>query len=149
MIAGLFNALYIILQCLHFSGMVNYMHDKINDYAQSYIALSSQLCKKSEEYTPERVLIHNRNIKKLDKLRAEIACDISIASAVYKILLKHPDPYIRQSAATVCLIHLKIHTDESVKVLQWVCRHGDRMAKMGAKMNLLIWSGQLNADRPF
>ena len=121
---------------------------KTNDYVDEYIILCSQLCKKAEDYTKEKVAKHNMAMKKIEKLKKHMYLDAQLTESVYSILLNCKDPYVQQTAATDCLL-LKIHVDASVKILKSISRCGDRMSAMEAKRTLLIWKGKINPSDPF
>lgn len=124
------------------------MKSKTNSYVDEYIMHCSELCKKVEDYTKEKVAQNNRAVKKLNKLRENMHMDIELTKEVYKILLNYEDIHIQQSAATDCL-RLNIYTNTSVKILKSISQSGDRMSAMGAERTLLIWEGKLSPDKPF
>ena len=125
-----------------------YMIYKVDDYVNEYVKLCSQLCKKEEDYTKENILLHNKAMKRLIKLKEKMYLDSQITSDVYDKLLCSNDPYIKQDAATECL-SLRIHTDASLAILKEIVRSGERMSAMSAKRTLLIWEGKLDPDSPF
>ena len=121
---------------------------KTNNYVDEYIMLCSQLCKKAEDYTKEKVAKHNIAMRKLTKLKEGMYIDDQLTENVYSILLNCEDGYVQQTAATDCLL-LNIHVDTSVEILKKISRGGNRMSAMGAKRTLLIWEGKLSPSDPF
>lgn len=83
------------------------MNKDLQYYVQTYLKLSSQLCRTSADYTKEKVKKNNIAMKKLYKLQEELYRDIQLTSAVYEVLLDNEDIFIRQCVATECL-RLKI-----------------------------------------
>ena len=120
----------------------------INDCVEEYIMLCSQLCKKAEDYTKEKVARHNVAMKKLNKLKKNMYMVPELAENVYRVLLNCEESYVQQTAATDCLM-INIHVDASVKILKRISSCGDRMSAMGAKRTLLIWEGKLSPSDPF
>ena len=110
--------------------------------------LCSQFCKEAEDYTKENVANHNKAIKKMNTLKKNIHDNAQLKEAVYGILLSNEDTYVRQSAATDCLL-MGIHIDAAVQILKNICKYGDRMSAMGAKRALLIWEGKLDPNDPY
>ena len=121
---------------------------KRNNYVDEYIVLCSQLCKKAEDYTKEKVSMHNSAMRRLNKLKKSMYVDNELTKDVYRVLLDCKDTYVQQTAATDCL-RLNIYIDLSVSILKKICRYGDRTSAMGARRTLLIWEGKLNPSDPF
>ena len=115
---------------------------------EKYINLCSLLCKDEEDYSRDRIKIHNKAMAELKRLADEIGADMPLAAKVYETLLYSQDAFIQQSAATDCL-QLKIHINQAIKTLKRIQKNGGRMAAMTAKRTLLIWNGKLNPDDPF
>lgn len=120
----------------------------IDNCVDKYVILCSQLCKTEEDYTKEKVSKHNIAMRKINKLKKSMYANPQLAEGVYGILLKCEDIYIQQTAATDCLL-LKIHIDESIKILKRISKCSNRMLSMGAKRTLLIWEGKLNPYDPY
>ena len=120
----------------------------LNYCVDEYIALCSRLCRKPEDYTKEKVAMHNKCMKKLNALKKDMYTDVQLTECVYSVLLNHKDIYVQQSAATDCLT-LNIHISKAIGILKWIIQHGDRMSAMGAKRTLLIWEGKIRASDPF
>ena len=124
------------------------MSREIYRYVEKYIELCSLLCKHEADYTKENIKIHNKAMKELNKLIAEISNDIEKAKCMYEVLLSQEDVHIKQLAATDCL-NFNIYVKEAVKILKKISTSGNRMASMGAKRTLRIWKGELDPSDPF
>ncbi len=122
--------------------------NKMIEFFDEYVKYVSQLCKKQEDYTKEKVAKHNKAVKNLLILKKQIKADKIIANEVYDLLLCYDDTNVQQSAATDCL-SLNIHIDKSLQILKNVSKNGDTMSSMSAKRTLLIWEGRLNPNSPF
>lgn len=124
------------------------MNNDLNEFVDEYIALCGQLCKKAEDYTRENVVTHNRAIKKLNALKDRAHADRYFAETMYHALLSQNDMYVRQDAATECLL-LNIHISTSLEILKEISQGRDKTAALVAKRTLLIWEGKLNPNDPF
>jgi len=125
-----------------------FVNSKVDHYVDEYIMLCAQMCKKAEDYTKEKVAVHNKAVQKMHTLQENMRVDPQFAERVYSVLLNSDDAYVQQSAATACLFS-NIHIRTAVKILKRIRRRGDRMSAMAAKRNLLIWKGKLSPDEPF
>ena len=88
-------------------------------------------------------------MKKLLKLRKELAYNKQLSLEVYKVLLDNKDTFIKQAAATDCLLYNHIYESESKKILTFIKNNGNRMASMAAKRILLISEGRIDPNDPF
>ena len=116
--------------------------------ADKYVRLCAQMCKCADDYTKMKIVKNNKAVKERNLLKKQLYTDIDLCKDVYDLLLDNEDLYVRQAAATDCL-SLNIHIDKSRQILQSICKHGNRMAAMGAERALLIWEGKLDPKDPF
>jgi len=117
------------------------------EYIEEIIHLSSQLCQKPDDYTKEKVKVHNKAARKLTALENTLDNDLEMAGEVYAELLDNEDTYIKQRSAAACL-HLNLHIKKSVKILEYLRKHGERWETMGAERQLKIWRGEIGPNDP-
>lgn len=118
-----------------------------NEYIEKIIYLNSQFCKKPDDYTRDRVKVHNKAAKKLNLIEDELCNDIEMATLVYGELMDNEDNFTKSNAAAWSL-ELKINTDKAKKVLNHLIKHGDEWEALGAKRQLKILRGEIGPDDP-
>lgn len=119
-----------------------------NEFIEKIVYLNSQFCKRPDDYTKERVKIHNKAAKKLNVIENALCNDIEMATLVYGELMDSEDNFTRSNAAAWSL-ELKINTEKAIKVLKNLKKHGDEWEAMGAERLLKIWRGEIGPDDPF
>ena len=80
-------------------------------------------------------------------LENELSKDIELAEKVYAELLENDDMYTKLCAAAACL-HLNLHIEKSVKILENIVMTGDSMSAISADRNLKIWRGEIGPNDP-
>ena len=114
---------------------------------EKYLALSSKVYKRREDYLKIKASVHNRAMRQLIALDAELSEKASLAEVVYGELLKNEDEYIQWSAAACCL-RLGVLTEESLNVLDNIIASGDQWMTFHAKRTLKIWRGEIDPTQP-
>lgn len=117
-----------------------------DDIGGKYVNLLDRIRKRQEDYLTIKTHVHNRAMRQIIELDAELSKDISSAKKIYFELLKSEDEYIQWFSAARCL-KLGILVDKSLKILDDIIAHGDRWMVWHAERTLKIWRGEIQPNQ--
>lgn len=114
-------------------------------YVNRIIKVNSEISKDMIFETDAERRKHNRYSRESYRIFDELYDNVELATEVYSALMKHEDPYIRQTGATSSLI-MRINAEEAVPILEWCVENMDGLHSWGARRRLMMFRGKMPED---